>query len=259
MPDLLAFDFDGVICDGLQEYFQTAWQAYCRLYSVSADIAPPAGLAERFYRLRPVIETGWEMPVMLKALVDGRSDAEILDQWPGMATTLLEGFTSAAAAQAVDGIRDAWIQADRSGWLAQHRFYPGLLERLQSMVAQLPTYIISTKEGRFIRELLQQQGLDLAPELILGKEVKQPKYETLRQLQRQYRSGSGNSPQIWFVEDRLKALQLVQQQSDLGDVTLFLADWGYNLAAERQLAAATPGIQVLSLDRVVQKFDCWLE
>ena len=31
---LIAFDFDGVICDGLLEYFQTAWQAYCEVFSV---------------------------------------------------------------------------------------------------------------------------------------------------------------------------------------------------------------------------------
>jgi 3-deoxy-D-manno-octulosonate 8-phosphate phosphatase KdsC-like HAD superfamily phosphatase len=27
-PQTLALDFDGVLCDGLLEYFETAWRAY---------------------------------------------------------------------------------------------------------------------------------------------------------------------------------------------------------------------------------------
>lgn len=261
LPDLLAFDFDGVICDGLREYFQTAWRAYCQLYAVAeeAQTSPPATLAERFYRLRPVIETGWEMPVMIRALLEGAADDAILAGWPAMATPLLAGLTQTQAAMAVDGVRDDWIQADRDGWLAQHRFYPGLLERLQTAAAMLPTYIVSTKEGRFIQQLLHQNGLEMATEFILGKEVKCPKYETLRRLRERHAAGNGAPPRIWFVEDRLKALQTVQQQPDLQSVSLFLADWGYNLASERQLAKATPGIQVLSLERAVQAFQRWLK
>lgn len=261
LPNLLAFDFDGVICDGLVEYFQTAWRAYCDLYDVLPAISrqsPPPDLAERFYRLRPVIETGWEMPIMIRAMETGIPDEVILAQWPAMAAPLLTGFTPAQAARVVDSVRDAWIQTDQADWLGQHRFYPGLLTQLKTATAAMPTYIISTKEGRFIQQLLQQQGLDLPAEFILGKEVKRPKYETLRLLRDQYSTGQATAPQIWFVEDQLQALQTVQQQPDLNTVTLFLADWGYNLDTERQLARETTGIHVLSLDRVVQEFPQWL-
>ncbi|MCY7286501.1 MAG: HAD family hydrolase, partial [Cyanobacteria bacterium CAN_BIN43] len=32
-PTLLALDFDGVLCNGLMEYFQTAWRVYCQIWS----------------------------------------------------------------------------------------------------------------------------------------------------------------------------------------------------------------------------------
>ncbi|MGI8932627.1 MAG: HAD family hydrolase, partial [Phormidesmis sp.] len=67
-PQLIVFDFDGVICDGLIEYFQTAWKAYCQLFEPDSHQLPE-GLAEKFYPLRPVVETGWEMPVLVQALV----------------------------------------------------------------------------------------------------------------------------------------------------------------------------------------------
>ena len=251
---LIAFDFDGVICDGLIEYFQTAWRAYCLLFKPST-IVPPAGLAERFYPLRPVIETGWEMPLLLRALLLGKTDAEIIAAWPSLAVELIDAaaIPQAEAAQAVDGERDRWIKADLESWLAQHRFYPHMLKILQRSLEQQPTYIVSTKEGRFIRQLLHQQGITIPANQVLGKEVKRPKYETLRQLIQEHGT-DGVSPGVWFIEDRIKALQAVKQQPDLGGVELFLADWGYNLEPERQQAEQDDRISLLSLDAVVQKF-----
>lgn len=257
-PQILALDFDGVVCDGLIEYFQTAWKAYCQLFQPAAQ-SPPEGLAETFYRLRPVIETGWEMPVLLHGLQSGLSPAEISQDWPPLAQQLLTatGLTPQAAAAAVDGIRDAWIEVDLESWLGQHRFYPGVIARLQQITAAGPTLmIVSTKEGRFIQQLLAQQGLQLSRDQILGKEVKQPKYETLRQLQTAQPNGASGAS-LWFVEDRLKALELVSQQPDLAGVTLFLADWGYNTEAEKAAAQSSSRIHRLSIAQFSQPFSAW--
>jgi phosphoglycolate phosphatase-like HAD superfamily hydrolase len=259
LPDIIAFDFDGVICDGLIEYFQAAWAAYCQLYHLG-EIDPPDGLAERFYKLRPVIETGWEMPIMLKVILSGVADETILAQWPVMAIPILEkdNLDVSLVAKAVDSMRDHWIHCDLDRWLGLHRFYPGLLDRLQTCLGTLPTYIISTKEGRFIYQLLQQNGVKFPETAIFGKEVKQPKYETLRQLIAHHTQPASNPITAWFIEDRIKALQGVANQPDLTQVELFLADWGYNLAAERSHAQGDQRIHLISLDRIVQKFDCWV-
>ena len=253
-PDVLAFDFDGVICDGLIEYFQTAWRAYCKLFKPLSS-EPPEGLAEQFYPLRPVIETGWEMPMLLRALISGKAAAEIIAGWPDLALPFLEetGLTQSEAAKVLDGERDHWIASDLDNWLAQHRFYPNMLNVLQGSLEKRPTYIVSTKEGRFIQQLLKQSGVTMPPEKILGKEVKRPKYETLRLLTQDH-AINDKLPIIWFIEDRIKALSAVKQQRDLDHVELFLANWGYNLAPERQAAQEDNRIDLLSLDTVVQKF-----
>ncbi|TAF20763.1 MAG: HAD family hydrolase, partial [Nostocales cyanobacterium] len=36
-PTILALDFDGVICDGLIEYFEVAWRTYCQIWSSAKD------------------------------------------------------------------------------------------------------------------------------------------------------------------------------------------------------------------------------
>jgi len=256
VPDILALDFDGVVCDGLLEYFETAWQAYCLVFQPQVS-DPPTGLAERFYPLRPVVESGWEMPLVLYGLLHGVADDAILDHWPQLIPQLFTQARVDAArlGEAVDGVRDRWISGNLASWLALHRFYPGVLPRVQQALEQgVQVRIISTKEGRFIQQLLAQQGVDLAPDWILGKEVKQPKYETLRQLKT---AGEKAAPVIWFVEDRIKALQAVQQQPDLAALPLFLADWGYNTERDRAIAAQSDRIHSLSLEQFASPFQTW--
>jgi len=254
-PNILALDFDGVICDGLSEYFASTKRAYQQIWSGSQV---DDSLADDFYPLRPVIETGWEMPILLRALVLGIDKTEIPSDWKGISLQLLEseGLEKQSVVEKLDGVRDSWIKNDLDGWLSLHRFYPGIIERLQQIIdSEVEFYIVTTKEGRFVQQLLQQQGVDLARERIIGKESKRPKYETLRIIRDAHRADSDVN--IFFVEDRLKALQEVAQQPDLEMVSLFLADWGYNLEGDRHLVQQDSRIKLLSLKNFTQSFDNW--
>ena len=251
---ILALDFDGVICDGLIEYFETAWRTYCQIWQPSLP-TPPADLAASFYQLRPVIETGWEMPVLIRALVLGITDEKITQDWAGIAAQLLNEAELKAAeiAMLLDQIRDEWITTDLAGWLNLHRFYPGVVEKMQSLLTSpVQPMIVTTKEGRFVRALLQQQGVQMPEQWIIGKESKRPKPQILQEL-----IGCGTSLSLWFVEDRLKTLQSVQQQPDLNAVKLYLADWGYNTPAEREFARHDLRIQLLSLSEFTQDLSAW--
>ncbi|TVP61412.1 MAG: HAD family hydrolase, partial [Nodularia sp. (in: Bacteria)] len=116
-------------------------------------------------------------------------------------------------------------------------------------------YIVTTKEGRFVQQLLQREGVNLLRSTIFGKEVKRPKYETLREL---IHKAEKKPVSLWFVEDRIKTLHLVQQQTDLEDVKLFLADWGYNTQTERKAAQDDQRIQLLTLPQFTKNCTGWL-
>ena len=122
--------------------------------------------------------------------------------------------------------------------------------------ADLEVYIVTTKEERFARQLLAQAGIELSPDQVFGKAVKQPKYKTLLDLM--HKHGLTRAEQAWFVEDRLKTLQLVKQQADLDGIGLFLADWGYNIERDRNLAQQDDIIHLISLDQFSQPFSAWL-
>ena len=234
---LMALDFDGVICNGLREYFQTSWRVYSQLWDVPHCV-PSGKLAETFYRLRPVVETGWEMPLVLHALESGLSEAAILRDWPNLATGLLQksNMDAKSIGAMVDRTRDQWIVEDFADWLSYQTFYPGMIEFLKSCDRFV---IISTKEGRFIRALLQPCGIELQDDQLYGKERQQPKHEILRALKPDY-------SHITFIEDRYKTLQTVAKQPDLDDIDLLLADWGYNLESEREAARKSDRIQLVS-------------
>jgi phosphoglycolate phosphatase-like HAD superfamily hydrolase len=254
-PKILALDFDGVLCDGLMEYFQVAWRTYEQLWQPDRSTLPE-DLAPVFYHLRPVIETGWEMPVLLQALRQGVPETEILRHWVAIVPQILADshLDAKTIGTALDRQRDEWITTDLDGWLALHRFYPGVIERLQSVISSsVYPVIISTKEGRFINQLMQEQGIELSDAQIIGKESQRPKHQVLRELAAAHNAISS----IWFVEDRLKTLLSIQPYADLDTIRLFLADWGYNTEREREAAQQSSRIELLSLNNFAQDFSRW--
>ncbi|WP_159783079.1 HAD family hydrolase [Sodalinema gerasimenkoae] len=243
---LFALDFDGVLCNGLIEYFQTAWRAYCQVWSPS-QTTPPEDLATSFYRLRPVVETGWEMPVVLRSRLLGYSEQQILEDWREVCQTVVEDeqLNPSELANAVDGVRDRWIRENVDNWLSLHRFYPGVIEQLHHLqTAEIPWVIITTKEGRFVRALLAGQGIEFQRNQLFGKEVKLPKHEILSRL-------LNETPysEIIFIEDRLNTLYSVAEHEDLNAVKLYLADWGYNTESMRNMAKHDERITVISLQQ----------
>ena len=255
-PTILALDFDGVVCNGLIEYFQVSWRTHCKFWSC-ADQTQTEELANKFYRLRPVIETGWEMPVLIKALLEGYEEDKILQQWHDISQKILRqsDFSAQEIAFSLDTQRDEWIANDLDGWLSMHKFYPGVIERIKNIYnTQTALYIVTTKEGRFVKQLLNKADFDLPREAIFGKEEKRPKYEILRELKQE---SNDLSVKIWFVEDRIKTLQKVKEQEDLEDVELFLCDWGYNTSTEREKAQKDMRINLISLNQFTQDFDKW--
>ena len=252
-PKILALDFDGVICNGVFEYFQSSKKTYNKIWSEYANNE----YAQKFYKLRPVIEHGWEMPVLLRAIILGYSEEEILDNWQEIASKIVssENLNISQITQELDQVRDNWINSNLDEWLSLQTPYQGVIEKVKKIIKSgTILYIISTKEGRFIGKFLQRYNVPLSQVLIIGKECKQPKYETLRLISNKEKV---DASEIWFVEDRLKTLNLVAQQPYLKNIQLYLADWGYNTQKMRETAQNEGIIKILSLNQFCQDLSQW--
>jgi hypothetical protein len=260
VPDILALDFDGVLCDGMGEYFEASRRAYARAWPGAA--VPGDSTLAAFRRLRPVIMNGWEMPLLLRAIALGRPEADIAGRWELTRDAIVASEAGAAGGalvarlgRALDDVRREWIGADPAGWLARHAPY-GSIETLRRLVAQPEqAVVVTTKEGDFARRILDHWEVALAG--VSGKEGGTHKCETLRALIAAYASARGRRPRLWFVEDRLETLQHVTGHADLDDVGLFLAAWGYNTPAARATAAAGGRIRLLELTGFEKGLAAW--
>lgn len=256
-PKLLALDFDGVICDTAREGCRSAWQV-CREFLKLDGDTPPPEVASRFVRLRPVVEHGWEFPVLALAILDGIPEATIWDAFQTVCRDrLLEkyGVTPQELAERFDAVRDRAIATNLDGWLADQALYPGMADRLRTILTGGVTlYVVTTKEGRFAHKLLEIHGVTMPAARVWGKEQARAKPDLLRVLAAAHGVAYRD---IWFVEDRLKTLQAVERAADLETLGLYLALWGYIMPTDRESADRDPRIIPLSLGRFCRDFAAW--
>ena len=256
-PKFLALDFDGVICNSVYEGLQSAWRVCRDIWGGTGD-GPAPEVAASYVRLRPALEVGWEFPVMLRAILEGIPEDALLREFQTKwRSRILEEHHLSAVdlAARFDTTRDAWIQKDLASWLGCQDLYPGIANRLKSLLqGDVQVFVITTKESRYAHLIMERSGVALPADRVWGKERDRPKADLLRVLRQE---GGADYGDIWFVEDRLKTLRSVQQQADLGAVGLFLATWGYTTPAEQAEAATDPRITPLTLEQFCGEFSAW--
>jgi phosphoglycolate phosphatase-like HAD superfamily hydrolase len=247
-PDVFAFDFDGVLCDSADEGAVTSWRAGGRIWPEWQGPEPPEECRVRFVRLRPVVETGHQMPLLMKLIWNNISDTEILAEFLSLCDGLMgaQGLTRRRLVDLFGQARDEWIARDSADWLGRHRFYPGVLARFRGALDAHPVYILTTKQERFVRQLLNNGGAMMPRERILGFERNLSKTQMLEQV---IAEPSLCGARIHFIEDRVETLFGISKKPGLEKVRLYLADWGYNTPAQREQAQRHPRIVIWSLDQ----------
>jgi hypothetical protein len=259
IPNILALDFDGVLCDGMREYFETSRRTFRKIWP--GEDAPDEGFFPMFQSLRPVIMTGWEMPLLLRAIVQARPESSLLEDWEAIRDELVRSGKPSGEvlvsklALTLDEVRRDWIATDRQDWLERHVPYCGLDDVRRLLAEPEHAVLVTTKEGEFARQILEYWGIHLAD--IEGKEAGTHKCENLRTLIADYTAAHGRRPRLWFVEDRLETLRHVTIHPDLADVGLFLAVWGYNTIEMRASARNDGRIHLLDLEQFRSGLPAW--
>lgn len=237
MSEIIALDFDGVICDSAPENAATAWRCCCRLWPEQFSGQAPREQIERFCKeLRPYMETGYQSILQTKLLWSGTPIETITREFSGRLEELLASIgESKASLKALFGAeRDRWLAEDTDGWLDHNSFYPGAAEALRELLTRSRVVILTTKECRFVERLMERAGVNFPSEEIFGLERIKNKETTLAEM---LQTGS-----MAFVEDRLATLERVEAVPALADVKLVYATWGYSTPEQRAAAKADPRI-----------------
>lgn len=230
MPErpLLVFDFDGVLVDGMAEYWWSARRAALALAAqqpATSRLRLPEQAPAGFALLRPLIHKGWEMVLVAAELgrLDGDPAAALADYDTFLGQALGRwGWTPEQLQRALESLRQEAISTDLDAWLALHRFYPGVAARLRRLEAEGADWaVLTTKGGAFAARLLAAAGL--TPLALYGHE-QGSKPSVLAQLV------AGRDPvrqPLWFLEDRRPTLELVRRTPGLEAVRCCLVSWGY--------------------------------
>jgi phosphoglycolate phosphatase-like HAD superfamily hydrolase len=230
---LYALDFDGVICDSAVETGITGWKAASQIWSDMQGPAPSV-LIEQFRLLRPIIETGYEAVLAMRLLHLGNSVDSIYSSYADKTQALLAQaqVTTDDLKKLFGQTRDTWIADDLADWVEMNPLFAGVAEKLQQLGQRHSWLIITTKQERFVKQILQANAIELADQAIYGLDRNLSKVEVLKNLLNQQPEQA-----IYFVEDRLPTLLNVAKQPELASVKLIFALWGYNTEADKALAA----------------------
>jgi len=230
---LLALDFDGVLCDSVRETGISGWKAAGTLWEDMAEPLPPQPLLDGFLRTRPVVETGHDAILMMRLLKDGNDPEDLLETFPQrLQEVVARSGTDAAGLKRLHGeVRDRWFEENPQQWLALSPLYPGAAKALCALPSATDCYIVTTKQERFVRRLLEHNGVHFDAEHIFGLDRGVTKETELRRLMERH---PGRPTHL--VEDRLLTLRRFLAQPDLAAVRLHIACWGYNTEAERREA-----------------------
>jgi phosphoglycolate phosphatase-like HAD superfamily hydrolase len=214
-PPLLVLDFDGVICDSVDECFVSSWTAYHEVLRGRTPGTPGEKERRAFAALRPYIRAGEDFILIQQLIEDGRSveNQAGFDQEARRCGAALRARSRDAFYQA----RSAFLARDRAGWIALNRIYPHVRQGFRMIPPGAPVSILSTKKPPFIAEILSAHGLPFDAGKITWSDT-EPKLITVERL----RAEAGSSSAV-FIEDQVDAITGNANPA----ITVHLATWGY--------------------------------
>ncbi len=221
MKSVIALDFDGVICDSLEECLVTAYNACHRLEGSdrwagsTADIEPE--VAGSFRRLRHYARNAPELCIIMHwCLTDGGA----LDQ------TRYDALVSSHAAKlsAFETVffesRHILSSADLDRWLGLHRIYPEFCGGWEEIKGRFPIHIVTTKDLVSVRYFNRHWELGIPEANLWTKERALPKGEIVQRIAAE----SGRPIQgVLFVDDHPHHVREVASTG----ARCFWASWGF--------------------------------
>ena len=226
---LFLFDFDGVIVDGINEYWQSALLT-CETFLNSPKISIKKELyktvSNTFKEIRPWVKYGWEMVIIVHEILKKENPLKnhnknnfINEYNQNCQNVLHENYWLAKDIQKfLDESRNIQIKDNFEMWVKLHKpFYEviNFIEKLKK--EKIKTGIITTKGQKFAEQILEE--LKIYPEFVFGYESG-TKIEIIKKLSSKYKI-------IGFLEDRKKTLIDLKQNYDTKNIPCFLAEWGY--------------------------------
>jgi phosphoglycolate phosphatase-like HAD superfamily hydrolase len=232
----LVLDFDGVICDALEECALVTWLGVHQPdpdTPVSAYLeAMPRGFLERFRKVRDFSRLLAHFIVAHRAAaanIQAKADFDRL--FEAIPADYVTRFSAAASAA-----RQRCRVEEADFWLDLHTLYDGVPELLRRHTGEVA--VVTAKDADSVRAILTRHGLAMTVVEVIGECGR--KAEAVTDLCTRH----GHDPRsVTFIDDNLTNVLRV---ATTGARTLW-ATWGYSTPEDRAEAAGL-GVRRLALE-----------
>jgi hypothetical protein len=171
----LFLDFDGVICDSLEECFQSSYLAD-KAQDIGSTL-PPAAPADAAYRAafracRPFVRSGEDYVVLHRLISAGKAPGSQEEFDAFLAS--IGGGSLGRIKKSLYAVRESLLELHRELWLGWNPLYPGMADALCDLAGNARVFILSTKKAEFIAEILAYHKVPWPAQRIIysGKERK---------------------------------------------------------------------------------------
>ena len=232
---LILFDFDGVIIDGMKEYWHSsliACKRYLNSNLIPKDLDTDMKLSNTFRELRPWVKYGWEMVLITHEIIkkinpinDLSKNAFLKNYQQNCQNVLAKNsWESQTLQNYLDEVRNIQISSDLDKWINLHEPFLEVISFIKnSQKDGFKIGIISTKNKIFTSKILRK--FNVYPELIFGYQEGN-KVDIIFNLSKEYEI-------IGFIEDRKKTLLNLIENRKSKKINCYLADWGYLKSKDR--------------------------
>lgn len=236
LPPVLVFDFDGVLCDSLEECMMVAWYAHAgapvsEFVDPGIDGVPPA-VIERFERCRPFMRHLLHLLVPVIEPNAPRTRAEFVARYEAIPSGQAETF-----GQVAERYRSALRRDHPRPWCERH----AMEHRLGGLVRE--AYIATARDTASVGHILRAHGMAVHEDHVFGSlRTKPPALDAIATRELRPRAA------VVLVDDSIENCIAAR---DAGFSACW-ASWGYH-APEDAETARRCGIPALGVEALLQR------
>jgi phosphoglycolate phosphatase-like HAD superfamily hydrolase len=249
--DVLALDFDGVICDSAGECLFTAYCAYAKAAGLPMADDPqaiPSDWRRQFYRIRPFIRDGKDYLLILYFVhhrVPVRTQRDFDEQsrsrMPDILARIAPGQDEQALEQLFQGTRRVIRANNEAAWKEMNPLYGGIIQGFRACREGMARiYVTTSKPTDAVLKILEHHGVVVPEAQVLGKDKFEGVKDKNAQLRTVRETAAVPFERLHFVDDQVSHLLVAKALN----VNCYLAAWGYN-TDEQKAEASAAGLTIL--------------
>jgi phosphoglycolate phosphatase-like HAD superfamily hydrolase len=230
MKKILALDFDGVLCDTIDECLITSINAYRRMNGMQGRVSRMEDVDPEWIKLfrliRPLVRPAGEYWITAhwlhtyRELLTLENFEELRQKYAGLISDFRTLFFEERAA-----LRSINMQ----GWIDLHRVFPQAKDGLPDLEDRFNIYFVTNKDKPSIKILSEKLGLNVSESKMFTGEQGRTKPDAIRLI---IKENKINAEDVFFVDDQLDHLFDVEKTG----VRCFWAPWGYEREPKREHA-----------------------